>query len=56
MIAEKDVVYKTFPTPLINRMEKHIVVTERILDEQQLELLEKLNTWIKEFSHYQHLE
>ena len=50
LIAEKETVYKTFPTPLINRLEKHFVLTETILLDWQKEVLVQLNYWITQFS------
>ena len=50
LIAEKDTVYDKFPTPLINRLEKHFVLTESILEPWQEEVLEAFDVWIKKFS------
>ena len=50
LIAEKETVYKDFPTPLINRLEKHFVVTSTILTEPQKEVVNRLITWAKEFT------
>ena len=49
LIAEKETVYKTFPTPLINRLEKHFVLTETILLDWQKEVLKQLKIWVKKF-------
>ena len=49
LIAEKETVYKTFPTPLINRLEKHFVLTETILLDWQKEVLKELKTWVEKF-------
>ena len=46
MIAEKQTVYRKFPTPLINWLEKHIVVTSDILNEPQQQVVEKLKKWL----------
>ena len=51
MIAEKDTVYKEFPPPLINRMEKHLVLYSSVLEEWQLDTLKRLEKWIMNFSH-----
>ena len=51
MIAEKDTVYKTFPTPLINRLEKHFVLTETILLHWQEIVLNLLKEWVETFSN-----
>ena len=50
LIAEKDIVYKKFPTPLINRLEKHFVLTSTVLEEWQCKALEDFKKWIKDFS------
>ncbi len=50
MIAEKEKVYKEFPIPLINRLEKHFVFTETILLDWQRDILKRLNNWIEQFS------
>ena len=50
LIAEKDTVYNDFPTPLINRLEKHFVVTSTILTKPQKEIMEKLIKWANDFT------
>ena len=50
LIAEKDKVYDEFPTPLINRLEKHFVVTSTVLSDIQKQLLMELEAWANEFS------
>lgn len=50
VVAEKRVVYKEFPIPLINRMEKHFLTVEGMLTDVQLRLSQKLEQWAKEFS------
>ena len=50
LIAEKETVYKDFPTPLINRLEKHFVVTSTILTERQEEIRKRLMRWAKDFT------
>lgn len=50
VVAEKKVVYKEFPIPLINRMEKHFLNMEGMLTDYQLRLSNKLELWAKEFS------
>ncbi len=52
LIAEKDTVYSKFPTPLINRLEKHFVLTSSILEKWQGDLLEIFTKWIFNFSRY----
>lgn len=50
VIAEKDVVYNKFPIPLINRLEKHYLVTLTSLTPYQMELVDKLRIWVSDFS------
>ena len=50
VVAEKDVVYKRFPIPLINRLEKHLLVMSTGLTEDQAHLVKKLEDWVKLFS------
>lgn len=50
VVAEKRVVYKEFPIPLINRMEKHFLNMEGMLTDYQLRLSNKLESWAMEFS------
>ena len=49
MIAEKDTVYDKFPIPLINRLEKHFVLTSTVLIPWQEDVLEKLTDWVDQF-------
>ena len=50
VIAEKKTVYEKFPTPLINRLEKHFVLTSSVLTEWQLDVLHHFQNWIHQFS------
>ena len=50
LIADKDKVFEEFPTPLINRLEKHYLVTSNILSDNQVKLKEKIESWVKGFS------
>ena len=43
--------YDEFPTPLINRLEKHFVLYSSVLEDWQTETLTELELWIKDFSH-----
>ncbi|KAF4115229.1 hypothetical protein G5714_002718 [Onychostoma macrolepis] len=45
VIEDKDVVYKQFPIPLINRLEKHYLDINTILKSEQKTLLRSLSTW-----------
>ncbi|XP_026120794.1 E3 ubiquitin-protein ligase rnf213-alpha-like [Carassius auratus] len=49
VIEEKDVVYKQFPIPLINRLEKHYLDINTILKSEQKDLAEKLEQWVSCF-------
>ena len=50
LIAEKSTVYEKFPTPLINRLEKHFVLTKTVLQEEwQQEVHQRLNDWVEQF-------
>jgi len=51
MIAKKKTVYEKFPTPLINRLEKHFVLTSSVLTEGQLDVLRLFKEWIHQFSN-----
>lgn len=55
LIAEKETVYDKFPTPLINRLEKHFVRASSMLSDWQEDVLEKLMSWVKEFSSVRYL-
>jgi hypothetical protein len=50
LIAETDTVYDKLPTPLINRLEKHFVLTSSILESWQRVVLRKFEQWITKFS------
>ena len=51
VIAEKDVVYSKFPIPLINRLEKHNLVTSASLSPAQKVVVDQLKDWVDRFSH-----
>ena len=50
MIAEKATVYEKFPTPLINRLEKHFVLVSSILTDKEAHMVKELQRWIHKFS------
>ena len=50
IIAEKKEVYDRFPTPLINRLEKHVVDTSTVLNERQKKVLSVFKGWIEKFN------
>lgn len=49
VIEEKDVVYKHFPIPLINRLEKHYLDISTVLDKEQREKVKELKKWVRDF-------
>lgn len=49
VIEEKNVVYTQFPTPLLNRLEKHCLDMNTILNRQQQQLKQDLQTWARMF-------
>ncbi|XP_071137105.1 E3 ubiquitin-protein ligase rnf213-alpha-like [Mytilus edulis] len=51
VVAEKELVYKKFPIPLINRLEKHVLSLSTMLSEAQLMLANKLEDWVIDFCH-----
>ena len=50
VVAEKDVVYQRFPIPLINRLEKHLLVMSTHLTKEQEDLVKNLQGWVETFS------
>ncbi|KAM3660653.1 E3 ubiquitin-protein ligase RNF213 [Ammospiza maritima maritima] len=50
VIEEKEVVYKHFPIPLINRLEKHYLDISTVLDRAQREAVQELERWVREFT------
>ena len=50
VIAEEETVYEHFPTPLINRLEKHRIVMESILEPWKFEILREFRIWIEKFT------
>uniref|UniRef100_A0A8C5IPF6 RING-type E3 ubiquitin transferase n=1 Tax=Junco hyemalis TaxID=40217 RepID=A0A8C5IPF6_JUNHY len=50
VIEEKEVVYKHFPIPLINRLEKHYLDISTVLDRAQREAVQELERWVQEFT------
>ncbi|KAM9245412.1 E3 ubiquitin-protein ligase rnf213-alpha-like [Leptosomus discolor] len=49
VIEEKNIVYNQFPTPLLNRLEKHCLDMNTILNWQQQQLKQDLQTWARLF-------
>ena len=53
MVAEDKDVYENFPIPLINRLEKHYLGMDTILENKYRDLVEELELWMQEFSTIQ---
>lgn len=49
VIEEKEVVYKQFPIPLINRLEKHYLDIQTVLKTEQKRMVEELEKWVQLF-------
>ncbi|XP_069558951.1 E3 ubiquitin-protein ligase rnf213-alpha [Brachyistius frenatus] len=49
VIEEREVVYKQFPIPLINRLEKHYLDIHTVLKTEQKRMVEELERWVKLF-------
>ncbi|XP_053396335.1 E3 ubiquitin-protein ligase rnf213-alpha-like isoform X2 [Mercenaria mercenaria] len=49
VVAEKQTVYKKFPIPLINRLEKHFLTINTMLSSEQQQVVKKLEEWAKQF-------
>ncbi|XP_029363545.1 E3 ubiquitin-protein ligase rnf213-alpha [Echeneis naucrates] len=49
VIEERDVVYKQFPIPLINRLEKHYLDIHTVLRNEQKRMVDNLEEWVKSF-------
>ncbi|WAR07285.1 R213A-like protein [Mya arenaria] len=50
VVAEKQTVYKKFPIPLINRLEKHFLTVNTILNDIQQQLVLELEEWANDFA------
>ncbi|XP_078081772.1 E3 ubiquitin-protein ligase rnf213-alpha-like isoform X2 [Mustelus asterias] len=50
VVEDKDVVYEQFPIPLINRLEKHSLDMNTVLNPQQQNITKQLERWVKEFA------
>ncbi|XP_052224866.1 E3 ubiquitin-protein ligase rnf213-alpha-like [Dreissena polymorpha] len=51
VVADKEVVYKKFPIPLINRLEKHFLTVNTILNNDQIDLAKDLRQWANRFAN-----
>ena len=49
-MAEEDVVYNSFPIPLINRLEKHFLIMSTGMALHELDLSRKLDDWAGRFA------
>ncbi|XP_041812142.1 E3 ubiquitin-protein ligase rnf213-alpha [Chelmon rostratus] len=49
VIEEREVVYKQFPIPLINRLEKHYLDIHTVLKTEQKSMVEELERWVRLF-------
>ncbi|XP_068089245.1 E3 ubiquitin-protein ligase RNF213-like [Hyperolius riggenbachi] len=50
VIEEKEVVYRDFPIPLINRLEKHYLDISTFLNEAHKAVVQEIEAWVKKFS------
>ena len=50
IIADHNKVFTTFPSALINRLEKHFVLSSTILDKESYEYAKELSLWAAKFS------
>uniref|UniRef100_A0A3P8YEE8 RING-type E3 ubiquitin transferase n=1 Tax=Esox lucius TaxID=8010 RepID=A0A3P8YEE8_ESOLU len=49
VIEEKEVVYRQFPIPLINRLEKHYMDIHTVLKKEQKAIVVELEKWVGQF-------
>ncbi|TNN72678.1 E3 ubiquitin-protein ligase rnf213-alpha [Liparis tanakae] len=49
VIEEREVVYKQFPIPLINRLEKHYLDIQTVIKTEQKRMVEDLEQWLRLF-------
>ncbi|XP_078257499.1 E3 ubiquitin-protein ligase rnf213-alpha-like isoform X2 [Rhinoraja longicauda] len=50
VIEEKEVVYREFPIPLINRLEKHYLDINTVLDREQRSTVNCIEMWVQRFT------
>ncbi|XP_031747021.1 E3 ubiquitin-protein ligase RNF213 [Xenopus tropicalis] len=50
VIEEKEIVYREFPIPLINRLEKHYLDLNTVLERGQRVTVKELNDWVQDFT------
>ena len=51
VVAEDTEVHNTFPIPLINRLEKHFLGMETMLEERHAATVASLRSWVQAFCH-----
>ena len=49
VLADRRVVLEQFPIPLINRLEKHILYSHLILNDQQNEIRSQMDNWMNQY-------
>ena len=50
VIADKDMVYQSYPIPLINRLEKHFLVTSTSMTDKERHLTHELKLWAHQYA------
>ncbi|XP_040200941.1 E3 ubiquitin-protein ligase RNF213 isoform X4 [Rana temporaria] len=50
VIEEKEIVYKDFPIPLINRLEKHYLDINTFLKKEHKVIVQELEGWVEDFA------
>ncbi|XP_078510203.1 E3 ubiquitin-protein ligase RNF213 isoform X2 [Lissotriton helveticus] len=51
VIEEKEIVYEQFPIPLINRLEKHYLDINTVLNKRHRTIVQVLEKWVKDFTN-----
>ncbi|XP_077981787.1 E3 ubiquitin-protein ligase rnf213-alpha-like [Glandiceps talaboti] len=49
IIAERDIVMKNYPIPLINRLEKHFLTFDDLLTTSEHNMVDEMKEWVKSF-------
>lgn len=52
VIADKNLVYESYPIPLINRLEKHFLITSTSMSVVEQELTDQLKQWASSFASF----
>ncbi len=52
VVADKNAVYNTkkYPIPLVNRLEKHLLNLDSVLNEKMKQMIEALNVWCSDIT------